>query len=137
MNTASIKRKKREMRHKRVRAKIKGTAQKPRLSVFRSNRHIYLQLIDDEKGRTIVSAGDIQPKASRPTSPLAKSKAGRGRKSKIKMTKTKLAFEAGKNLAELAQKKKIKNVVFDRGGYAYHGRVKAAAEGAREGGLEF
>lgn len=123
MNTTGIKRKKREMRHKRVRAKIKGTAQKPRMSVFRSNKHIFLQLIDDEKGKTIVSVGDIAPKA--------------GKKSKIKMTKTKLAFEAGKILAESAKKKKIKNVIFDRGGYAYHGRVKAAAEGAREGGLEF
>jgi len=122
-NNNRIKREKRERRHKRVRAKIKGTASRPRLSVFRSNKHLYLQLIDDEKGRTIVSTSDIALKT--------------GRKSKIKMTKTKLAFEIGKNLAELATKKKIKKVVFDRGGYAYHGRVKAAAEGAREGGLIF
>ena len=131
MNTNKIKRKKREMRHKRVRAKIKGTAQKPRMSVFRSNRHIFLQLIDDEKEKTIASAGDFQPKAGPP-------RAGKiPKKGKIKMTKTKLAFEVGKTLAESAKKKKIKTVIFDRGGYAYHGRVKAAAEGAREGGLIF
>lgn len=117
------KREKRVRRHIRVRAKIKGTAQRPRLSVFRSNKHIHLQLIDDEKGKTIVSANDFMPKAAK--------------KRKIKMTKSKSAFEVGKALAELAKKKKIKNVVFDRGGYTYHGRVKAAAEGAREGGLNF
>lgn len=120
-----IKREKRMRRHIRVRARVKGTAQKPRLSVFRSNKHIFLQLIDDEKGKTIVSAGDIQTKAAEKS------------KSKSKMTKTETAREVGKSLAESAKKKKIKNIVFDRGGYIYHGRVKAIAEGVREGGLVF
>jgi len=119
------------MRHRRVRTKIKGTSQRPRLNMFRSNQHVFLQLIDDEKHKTIVSASDFQPKAGPPRA---------GKKAKIniaKMTKTKLAFSAGKALAELAKKKKIKYAIFDRGGYAYSGRVKAAAEGAREGGLKF
>jgi large subunit ribosomal protein L18 len=122
-NANKIKRQKRTRRKIRVRAKIKGTAQRPRLSVFRSNKHIYLQLIDDEKNKTLVSMSDILPK--------------RGKKSRTKTAKTKAALEAGKNLAELAKKKKITGVVFDRGGYAYHGRIKAAADGAREGGLKF
>jgi len=105
------------IRHKRIRAKAMGTKEKPRLSVFRSNKHIFLQLIDDKAGKTLVSASD--------------------EKNKKKSTKTELAKEAGKKLAEAAKEKKIKKVVFDRGGYKYHGRVKAAAEGAREGGLQF
>lgn len=105
------------IRHKRVRARAIGTKQRPRLSVFRSNKHIFLQLIDDRAGKTLVSAADL--------------------KSKKKLTKTELAKSAGKKLAETAKEKKIKKVVFDRGGYKYHGRVKAAAEGAREGGLNF
>ncbi len=123
LNANKIKRQKRIRRKIRIRAKIKGTAQRPRLSVFRSNKHIFLQLIDDEKRKTLVSVGDFQPKTTK--------------KSKIKTVKTKAAFEAGKILAELAKKKKITSVIFDRGGYAYHGRIKAAAEGAREGGLKF
>ncbi len=114
---------KRKRRHIRVRAKIKGTADKPRLSVFRSNKHIFLQLIDDEKRKTLFSVSDILPKA--------------GKKSKAKTIKTKSAFQVGRDLAELARKKKITSVIFDRGGYAYHGRIKAVAEGAREGGLKF
>ncbi len=98
-----------------------GIGQRPRLSVFRSNRHIFLQLIDDEKNKTLVSVRDIPVKA--------------GKKSKT--TKTEIARETGKKLAELAMEKKIKKVVFDRGGYKYHGRIRAAAEGARDGGLEF
>jgi large subunit ribosomal protein L18 len=107
----------RERRHNRIRAKAIGTKEKPRLSVFRSNRHITLQLIDDQSGKTLVSASDL--------------------KLKKKATKTEIAKEIGKKLAETAKEKKIKKVVFDRGGYKYHGRVKAAAEGAREGGLNF
>jgi large subunit ribosomal protein L18 len=106
-----------ETRHNRVKAKVRGTKDKPRLSVFRSNKHIFLQLIDDNSGKTLVSAGDV--------------------KNKKKMTKTEIAREVGKKLAESAKLKKIKNVVFDRGGYKYHGRVKAVSEGAREGGLNF
>lgn len=125
----SFKKEKRERRHRRIRAKVKGTAQKPRFSVFRSNKHIYLQLIDDEKGKTLVSVGDSAPVKKVKTKPKAVQPKNRN--------KTELAFDAGKKIAELAKKKKIKYAVFDRGGYAYHGRVKAAAEGAREGGLQF
>ncbi len=107
----------REKCHKRIRAKISGTKEQPRLSVFRSNKHIFLQLIDDNSGKTLVSANDL--------------------KTKKKATKTEIAKEVGKELAKLAKAKKIKKVVFDRGGYKYHGRVKASAEGAREGGLNF
>ncbi len=125
MNENKSKIEKRIRRKRRVRAKVVGTAEKPRLSVFRSNKHIFLQLIDDEKGKTILSVGD------------AKSKAAKKTRGKPKIKKTESAFNAGKILAELALKKKIKNVVFDRGGRPYHGRIKAAAEGARKGGLIF
>lgn len=108
------KQEKRLRRHKRVRAKIFGTAQRPRLCVFKSNQHIYAQLIDDEKGKTLAAASDLEIKKS--------------------AEKTK---EVGKLIAEKAKVKKIEKVVFDRGGYKYHGRVKALAEGAREGGLNF
>lgn len=109
-----------ERRHGRVRAKVSGTAERPRLSVFRSNRGMFLQLIDDERGVTIVSAASLELKT-------AKAEGG----------KTTQSQELGKLLAKKAIDKKITKVVFDRGAYKYHGRVKAAAEGAREGGLEF
>lgn len=104
-------------RHGRVRAKISGTAARPRLSVFRSNRGLYLQLIDDTTGQTLVGAHSKELK-----------EAGK---------KVDQAMSLGKLLAEKAQAKKITSVVFDRGFYKYHGRVKAVAEGAREGGLKF
>lgn len=107
-------------RHKRVRAKISGTKERPRLCVFRSNKHIYAQLIDDEKGHIILSANDLKFK-----------------KSRAKKTKTEVAKEIGKLIARKALENKIERVVFDRGGYKYHGRVKALAEGAREEGLKF
>lgn len=114
---AEIKHKKRQRRHKRVRAKIIGTADRPRLCVFRSIQHTYAQLIVDEAGKTIVAVSD--------------------KDIKTKGTKIDKAKEAGKLIAKEAQAKKIKEVVFDRGGYKYHGRVKAVAEGAREAGLIF
>ncbi|MBI2031424.1 MAG: 50S ribosomal protein L18 [Candidatus Levybacteria bacterium] len=108
-----------EIRKKRIRAKIKGTSQRPRLSVFRSNKLIYAQIINDEKGDTIlgVSEKNIDKKVSG---------------SKIDQAKI-----LGLFLAKKATAKKIKNVIFDRGSYKYHGRIKALAEGAREGGLVF
>jgi len=109
---------KRERRHKRVRAKVFGTAQRPRLAIFRSARHIYAQIINDEEKKTLVSASDLK---------LKKSDKG----------KLSLASDVGKAIAEACTKAKIKKVVFDRGGFKYHGRVKALAEAAREGGLEF
>ncbi|MEK7121962.1 MAG: 50S ribosomal protein L18 [Patescibacteria group bacterium] len=117
------KQQKRIQRHRRVRAKIKGTADCPRFSVFRSNKHMFLQLINDEEQKTILGMGDF-------------SKKGKS-KSEKKETKTERARRLGKKAAELALKAGVKKVVFDRGGFLYHGRVKAAAEGAREGGLNF
>ena len=102
----------------RTRSKIKGTEERPRLSVFKSNRFIYAQLINDEKGITIVGVSEKHLK-EKPTGKTAKAKA------------------VGVLLAKKAVDKKIKKVVFDRGSYSYHGRVSSIAEGAREGGLEF
>lgn len=110
------------MRHLRVRGRLSGTAEKPRLVVFRSLKHIYAQLIDDVAGRTLASATSRGLKIS---------------KDNTLKGKTSLAYETGLTLAKAANKKKIKKICFDRGGYKYHGRVKAAAEGARAGGLEF
>ena len=111
--------KQRLLRHKRVRGKISGTAECPRLDVFRSNKHIYAQVIDDSTGRTLCSA-----------STLEKTFEGYGGNKEA-------ATAVGKTIAERALALGIKNVVFDRGGYIYHGRVQALAEGAREGGLDF
>ena len=105
------KQEKRLRRHKRVRAKIAGSAEVPRLCVFRSHQYIYAQLVDDEKGKTLIA---VQGKAN-----VDKAK------------------KVGKLIAKKALEKKIEKVVFDRGGYKYHGKVKALAEGAREGGLKF
>ena len=109
----------RKRRHKRVRGKVQGTAARPRLAVFRSNRGIEAQLVDDASGRTVASA-----------SWLSLRKTFRGDKSGQ-------AGEVGKLLAAEAKKAGVEGCVFDRGGYLYHGRVKALAEGAREGGLKF
>ena len=105
-------------RHKRVRGKISGTPESPRLDVFRSNMHIYAQIIDDEQGVTLVSA-----------STMDKDFNGNG-------GNVEAAAEIGKKVAAKALEKGITEVVFDRGGYVYHGRVKALADGAREGGLK-
>lgn len=105
---------------KRIRGKISGTAEMPRLSVFRSNKDIYAQIIDDSKGVTICSA-------SSKAAGIADSKDNKVAKSAI----------IGRKLAEMAIAAGVKKVAFDRGGYLYHGRVKSLAEGAREGGLEF
>lgn len=124
MKTAQ-KTKKRIRRHKRVRAKVFGTASCPRLAVFRSNKHIKLQLIDDQKGRTLLQVDD--PRKMKKKARLDARQA----------TKTEIAFETGKLFAEQAKAKKIKKVVFDRGGYNFGGRVQAVADGARKGGLVF
>jgi large subunit ribosomal protein L18 len=109
----------RARRHRRVRGKVAGTVERPRLVVFRSNRGIEAQLVDDETGRTVAAASWIG---------LAKSSKG---------DKSAQAAEVGKLLAANAKKAGVEAVVFDRAGYLYHGRVKALADGAREGGLEF
>ncbi len=126
---AKLKKEARERRHRRVRAKIKGTAERPRLSVFRSLKHIYAQLIDDTQGNTLVAANDLEIKK-------ISQKIEKDDLDKFS-TKVRKAYLVGQLLAEKAIKKGIKKVVFDRGGYKYHGRVKALAEGARKGGLKF
>ncbi|MGD0647555.1 MAG: 50S ribosomal protein L18 [Acidobacteriaceae bacterium] len=107
--------------HSRIRAKMSGTAERPRLNVYRSLNHIYTQLIDDANGVTIASASTVTPKG-------VERKAG----GNVEAAKT-----VGKLIAERAQEKGIKKVVFDRGGYLYHGRIKALADAAREAGLDF
>ncbi len=127
MNRHKQKNLKREIRHKRVRALVSGALERPRLSVFRANKHIYAQLIDDEAGKTLAMASTLELSA----------KGGSASGGKIKAKKSDAAKEVGKLLATKALEKNIKAVKFDRGGFAYHGRVKALAEGAREGGLQF
>ena len=113
-----IKRQMRANRQKRIRAKISGTAKHPRLNVYRSLKHIFAQLIDDTAGKTIVSASDFEIKAKK-GKPTDKAKA------------------VGLLIAKKAQEKQISQAVFDRAGFKFHGRIKAVAEGAREGGLKF
>ena len=108
---------KRLRRHKRVRSVVSGSENRPRLCVFRANKHIYAQLIDDVSGKTLAAASSLEIK--------------------VKDKKTNVAMEVGKLVASKAVSKKVVDIVFDRGGFAYHGRVKALAEGAREGGLKF
>src|SRR5215475_4563334 len=105
--------------HRRIRRKLAGTSERPRLAVFRSVAHIYAQVIDDAKGATLVSASTVD-------------KTGKANGGNVAAAKS-----IGKLVAERAKEKGIKNVVFDRGGYKYHGRVKALADAAREAGLEF
>lgn len=116
MKKVNIKKQKVERRHKKIRATVFGTETKPRLSVFKSNKYIYGQLIDDSKAETIISLSSMKVKGQ---------------------TFMARAMETGKELAKLALAKKVKEVVFDRGGFKYVGRVKAFADGAREGGLKF
>jgi len=105
-----------------VRKHVFGTAERPRLNVFRSLRHIYAQIVDDERGHTLVAASTLDPGL---------------RDQLVDLDKAAQAKVVGKALAERAQAKGIRQVVFDRAGYKYHGRVKALADGSREGGLEF
>jgi len=131
----STKQEKRYRRQKRVRAKIFGTKEKPRLCVFRSNKHISAQLIDDKKGYTLVVASDLEIK--KPKIQDKKTVLEKDNKEDKRSGKVALAYQVGRLIAEKADKKKITKVVFDRGGYKYHGRVKSLAEGARRGGLRF
>ena len=121
------KQQRRYRRHRRVRAKIKGSVRIPRLCVFKSANHIYAQLINDEKGETLVSASDSE---------LKKTKTLKKKGEKQLSAKIAKAYEVGKLISQKSLEKKIKKVVFDRGGYKYHGRVKALADGVREGGLK-
>ena len=116
MKRGNFKKEKVQRRHKKIRAKVFGTADKPRLAVFKSNKYIYGQLINDERAETIFSLSSMKVKGK---------------------TFLNRCSETGKEIAKLALEKKIKEVVFDRGGFKYVGRVKAFADGAREGGLKF
>ncbi len=117
MDKVTKKQQTRKKRQKRIRKNVFGTRERPRLSVFRSNKHIYAQIINDVDGVTLASVSDKEIKSSGKPSDVAK--------------------EVGLNLAKKAKVKKIDSVVFDRSGYKYHGRVKSLAEGSREGGLIF
>jgi len=145
---------KRWRRHKRVRNRVVGTPERPRVAVFRSNQHIYAQLIDDEAGRTLLSVSSLKLEAAaakKPDAKAAKSEAKAEAKKGGKATKAEkdaakggvggkkmsLAREVGRLLAEAAKAKGFKKVAFDRGGYLYHGRVAALATSAREHGLDF
>jgi large subunit ribosomal protein L18 len=112
----------RDRRHARLRKKVVGTSDRPRLTVYRSLSHVYAQVIDDSKGNTIVAASTLDKDLGAKT----------GQKGKVGMAK-----KVGELIARRAMEKGLKKVVFDRGGYRYHGRVKALAESAREAGLEF
>jgi large subunit ribosomal protein L18 len=116
--TILTKRQRRLKRRRRVRARVSGTAERPRLSVYRSNRGVFAQLIDDSKGQTVAAVNWIEPELRQ-------------------LTATEQATKAGELLAERAKAAGVETCVFDRGGYQYHGRVKALADGAREGGLAF
>lgn len=118
MGQTSEKRVLRLKRKKRIRKKVSGTQERPRLSLFRSSKHIFAQVIDDESGKTLASIGSFDKNSS-----------ARANKS--------VCAELGKKLAEICLGKEVKSVVFDKNGYAFHGRVKAFADGAREGGLVF
>lgn len=124
-----------EKRKKRVRSKVLLSKERPRLSVFRSNEHIYAQIVDDKKSTTMVSAGDMEVKEGKKKKNTKNSK--KTNSSEKVSKKLDIAFKVGELIAKKAIKKKIKSVVFDRGGYKYHGRVAALAEGARKGGLKF
>jgi len=117
IKATKTKRIRREKRHQRLRAKISGTGRRPRLSVFKSHRHIYAQLINDASGKTLAHATDLEIK--------------------IKGKKSDRAKAVGELIAKKAKALKIKKVVLDRGGFKYHGRIKKLTEGAREGGLIF
>jgi large subunit ribosomal protein L18 len=123
MSAQQIKAVRRKRRAYRVRNKVRGTAERPRMSVFRSSKHISVQLIDDDKGVTLAAASSLLPKAQRASMPYGGN--------------VKAAREIGLKIAEVAKAKGITKVAFDRGYYRYHGRIKALADAAREGGLQF
>lgn len=116
----SVKQTKRQRRHTKIRMSIFGTKTRPRLCVFRSNQHIYAQLVDDDASKILISVSDKELKSV-----------------KSKEKKSDIAKEVGKLIAKKALESKIESVVFDRGGFIFHGRIKALADGAREGGLKF
>jgi large subunit ribosomal protein L18 len=141
MSDAKTKREARVRRHSRVRRKVSGTAERPRLAVYRSNRHIYAQLIDDAVGRTLVSASDADASvtaaatADTGKTDTGKTDTGKTDTGKTEVGKTDAAKAVGALIARRAKEAGIASAVFDRGGRLYHGRVAALAQAAREGGL--
>ncbi|MFA5413322.1 MAG: 50S ribosomal protein L18 [Patescibacteria group bacterium] len=135
-NLQQIKEVKKERRRLRIRAKILGNSKKPRLAVFRSGKHISVQLIDDVNGKTLAAVSDFAlgkktvGKSKRVVPAAPKDLGG-------KTSKVAIAYEVGKLIAEKAKKLGIETAIFDRGGFAYHGRIEAVALGAREGGIKF
>lgn len=123
-NKNNMKKVNRVQKHLRIRKHLMGTTKRPRLCVSRSSQHIYAQIIDDSQSKTLVSASDAK-------------ETGTEQSSRAPRTKKEKAYEVGKNLAQKAIKLKIKEVVFDRGGFLYQGRIEELAKGAREGGLKF
>ena len=123
-NTRKSRRVQRAKRHRRIRKKIQGTAERPRLVVFRSLKNIEGQIVDDDSSRTLVGVSTLAEEL-------------KGFKGESRMPNVEMAFEAGKLLADKAKAVGVGTVIFDRAGYKYHGRVKAFADGARKGGLEF
>lgn len=145
-----LKRERKFRRKKRMRSKVLGDQKRPRLTVFKSNKHIYAQLINDEKGITLVSADDSEIKAVDKKVRQGKKSSGKAVKKRgvskdtlntsvfpSNESRVEAAFKVGELVARKSLKKKIERVNFDRSGYKYHGRVKALAEGARKGGLQF
>lgn len=145
MSKAYEKRQQRLSRKVRVRKKVRGTGERPRLSVFRSLNHIYAQLIDDDSGKTLVSASSlrleipaVEPKAAAPAEEEGKKKSKKKKKEKKpEGLKVRRSRSVGKAIAEKGISLGVKKVVFDRNGFLYHGRVAALAEAARKNGLEF
>jgi large subunit ribosomal protein L18 len=131
-NIEKIKKDLRSKRHGRTRVKINGTEKRPRISVFKSLKHISVQLIDDQNGRTLVSASDLELKATQKKETKEKTSGANDLKAKIG-----LAYAVGELAAKKAVAKDIKEAVFDKSGFKYHGRIKAVADGARSGGLKF
>ncbi|MDH3216316.1 MAG: 50S ribosomal protein L18 [Candidatus Krumholzibacteria bacterium] len=123
MGVRKVRLSQRERRHRRVRKKIFGTEARPRLCVFKSAKHIYVQLIDDSQGKTLAAFSSLKLGAIAPGDEVGK--------------KTVAASDVGKHIAEMAKQKGIQSVIFDRGGYRYHGRIAALAKAAREKGLDF
>ena len=123
MPQSKMRKARRQMRHKRVRRKITGTTDRPRMAVFRSLNHIYVQVIDDSRGHTVAAASSLEP--------TVREKIDNGAR------KSDVSAVVGTLIAERATEQGVKDVVFDRGGFKYHGRTKALADAAREGGLVF
>ncbi len=128
----------RARRHARIQRKLRGTAERPRLVVYRSLRHVEAQLVDDDRGVTLLGVSTRAPAVRAAKGEGEKGKKGeKGEKGDERSAKVAASFEAGRLLAERAREAGVEQVVFDRGGFRYHGRVKALADGARKGGLRF